>query len=211
MNRVGLGILAGGAARRMGGADKALLTLGDGRPVLAHLLARLAPWPGPVVLSANGDPARFAAFQCPVVADAVTEADGDRAGPLAGVLALLEWTAQHDPDVATVVTVPVDTPCVPADLLDRLRRARDDGGCDMACAASGTRVHYATALWPVALAPALRRAMTDEGLRAVGAWTRRHRVAIAKWPVAPGGTDPFLNINEPADLSRARALPPTPG
>jgi len=188
----------------MEGADKALLTMGDGRPVLAHMLARLSPWSGPVVLSANGDPVRFAAFGLPVVADAVAEADGGRAGPLAGLLAVLEWTRAHHPDVAEVVTVPGDAPLVPGDVLARLRDARDQAGAEIACAGSGERVHHATALWPVALAPALRAAMTDEGLRAVGAWTRRHRVAVACWSLSDG-PDPFLNINAPEDLARARA------
>jgi molybdopterin-guanine dinucleotide biosynthesis protein A len=208
VSRVALGLLAGGAARRLGGTDKPLLPLADGRPVLAHMFDRLMPWPGPAVLSANGDPARFAAFGLPVVADAVTEADGGRAGPLAGVLAVLEWAAAGYPDVTAVVTVPGDTPGVPADLLDRLCAARDAERADIACAASGGRVHFATALWPVALAPALRRAMTGEGMRAVGGWIRRYRVAIADWPVdgeADGlGADPFLNINGPEDLARAR-------
>ncbi|MQX36124.1 molybdenum cofactor guanylyltransferase MobA [Roseospira navarrensis] len=205
---VALGILAGGQGRRMGGADKALLTLGDGRAALDHLLDRLTPWPGPVVLNANGDPARFARWDLPVVADSLTEPDGDPAGPLAGLLAVLEWVRAGHPDVSAVVTVPVDTPLVPRDLRDRLAAARADAGADIACAASGGRVHHATALWPVALAPALRTALADEGLRAVRAWTGRHRVAQAPWAVEP--VDPFLSLNTPDDLDRARRLTPSP-
>lgn len=202
--RVALAILAGGSARRMGGADKPLLPLGDERPVLAHMLARLTPWPGPLVLSANGDPARFAAYELPMVADSVTEADGTPAGPLAGLLAVLDWTAAHHPDIGWLVSVPGDLPFVPTDLLARLWEARESETAEVAAAASGGRTHHLTALWPVRLAPALRRAVRDEGLRAVRAWTGRHHVALADWPTDP--VDPFLNLNGPDDLAVARAV-----
>jgi molybdopterin-guanine dinucleotide biosynthesis protein A len=202
--RVALGILAGGSARRMGGADKPLLLLGDGRPVLAHLLDRLAPWPGPMVLNANGDPARFAAFRLPVVADPLFEADGDTAGPLAGLLAVLEWTAAEHPAVSWLVSVPGDAPFAPPDLLDRLWQACAEDAADIALATSGGRDHPVVGLWPVALAPALRLAMEGVGLRAARRWAARHRAAVVAWPTDP--VDPFMNLITPDDLARARAL-----
>ncbi|SDE30680.1 molybdenum cofactor guanylyltransferase MobA [Rhodospira trueperi] len=202
--RVALGILAGGAARRMGGADKPLLLLGDGRPVLAHLLDRLAPWPGPVLLNANGDPARFNGFGLPVVADPLFEADGGPAGPLAGLLAVLEWTAAAHPDVSWLVSVPGDAPFAPPDLLARLWQARVAEGADMAVATSGGRDHPVVGLWPVALAPALRVAMEHDSLRAARRWAARHRAAVVAWPTDP--VDPFMNLNAPDDLARAHAL-----
>ncbi|KAA5605092.1 molybdenum cofactor guanylyltransferase MobA [Roseospira marina] len=208
MTTTALGILAGGAARRLGGADKALLPLGDGRPVLGHALDRLRPWPGPVVLVASGDPARFAPFDLPVVGDSVAEPEGGRAGPLAGILAVLEWVRDHAPDVEAAVTVPCDGPCLPRDLLARLRAAREVEGATIAMATSGGRVHPVVALWPVALAADLRRAVSQEGLRAVHAWTARYPVAVVDWPVAP--VDPFLNINTPEELTRARAWTAAP-
>ncbi|MBB4286305.1 molybdenum cofactor guanylyltransferase MobA [Roseospira goensis] len=199
-----LAVLAGGAARRLGGADKALLAMGDGRPLLAHLVDRLAPWPGPVVLCAGGDPARFAAFGLPVVADTLREPDGRPAGPLAGLLAALEWTRAVHPGVAWLVSVPGDLPVAPPDLLARLWATRARSGATVVRAASGGRIHHAVALWPVARATALRHALTAEGLRRVDAWAGRHRGAVADWPADP--VDPFLNVNTPADLARARAL-----
>ncbi|MFD2181760.1 molybdenum cofactor guanylyltransferase MobA [Rhodoplanes azumiensis] len=194
---VGL-ILAGGRAQRLGGGDKGLLGVG-GRPILARVVARLAPCAA-VVLNANGDPARFAGLGLPVVADTVP----GYAGPLAGVLAGLDWAATHRPDIGHVVTAPADAPFLPADLVARLHAAARAAGTPIACAASGGRRHPVVALWPVTLREALRRALVDEGLHKVGAFLDRHGAATADWPAAP--VDPFLNVNTPADLDEAERL-----
>ncbi len=202
---VALVILAGGAGRRLGGADKALLPLADdGQPLLALALARLAPWPGPLLISANGDPARFAVFGAPVLPDSVTEADGAGAGPLAGLHAAMAWLSEHRPDVAWMVSLSADIPAPPRDLLARLEHARREAGARAAVAASGGRVHNVVGLWPVApgSASALERAMREDGLRRAGAWVARLRAARATWPAEPA--DPFDNINTSADLQRVR-------
>ncbi len=190
-------ILAGGLARRMGGGDKALRTVG-GQAVLARLIARLAPQVARLVLNANEDPARFAAFGLPVAGDDLP----DRPGPLAGVLAGLDWAARFAPGVPWVVTAPGDAPFLPEDLVARLHAGR--GGATLACAASGGRTHPVVALWPVALRHDLRRALLEEGLRKVGAYVGRHGPAVVEWPV--GGKDPFFNVNTPADLANADRL-----
>jgi molybdenum cofactor guanylyltransferase len=192
-------ILAGGQSRRMGGGDKALLDVG-GRSLLARVVDRIAPQCDGLVLNANGDPGRFASFGLPVVDDAVP----GHAGPLAGVLAVLDWAAAHRPGVERVLTVPADCPFLPRDLVQRLDAARRGAGADIACAASGGRTHPVIALWPVATRDALRRALTDEGLRKVGLWTARHATVSVAWDDTPA--DPFFNANAPEDLAEARRL-----
>jgi molybdopterin-guanine dinucleotide biosynthesis protein A len=114
-------LLAGGLARRMGGGDKPMRTVG-GRPILERVIERLAPQCDGLVLSANGDPVRFASFGLPVIADTVE----DFAGPLAGILSTLDWAATHRPDIEWVVSVAADCPFLPRDLVARLQQARID-------------------------------------------------------------------------------------
>ena len=189
-------ILAGGLARRMGGGDKPLKSIG-GVTILDRVLGRLRPQCSALILNANGDPARFASTGLPVVADDVP----DFAGPLAGILAGLDWAAVHAPDVETVVSAPGDCPFLPRDLVARLHQARQAEGLPLACARSGEWRHPVVALWPVALRADLRDAVTREGLRKIELWTARHGVALADWPVTP--VDPFFNVNTPEDSAAA--------
>jgi molybdopterin-guanine dinucleotide biosynthesis protein A len=191
-------ILAGGRATRMGGGDKCLRLLG-GKSLLDRILCRLGDQGGPTVLNANGDPARFGHFGLPVVADSVA----DRPGPLAGVLAGLEWAARHAPTATDVVTVPSDSPFVPRDFIARLRTARDEAGADLACATSLDQAHPVAALWPVRLAGDLRAAL-ETGTRRIDAWTARHRLVHV--PFAADPVDPFFNANRPEDLAEAELL-----
>jgi molybdenum cofactor guanylyltransferase len=192
-------VLAGGLARRMGGGDKARIRIG-GRSILERVLARLAPQCSALIINANSDPARFADTGLPVVADTVP----DFAGPLAGILAGLDWTAAHAPTVADIVSVPGDCPFLPADLVPRLIAARDAARTPLACARSGDWRHPVVGLWPVGLREDLRRALTVEGLHKIEIWTARHGVAIADWPAAP--VDPFFNVNKPEDVAAAERI-----
>jgi molybdenum cofactor guanylyltransferase len=198
-------LLAGGLARRMGGGDKPLRLLA-GRPLLDHVIARLRPQVAALVLNANGDPARFMAYGLPVVADSIP----DFAGPLAGVLAGLDWAAEHRPDCPMVSSVATDAPFLPADLVARMIEAVAAEGADMACAASDGQAHPVIGLWPVRLREELRRALADEGLHKVDVWTARYRLAVVSFPTeVPGlgpGIDPFFNANRPDDLKTAEAL-----
>jgi len=194
-------VLAGGLSRRMGGGDKALRPLA-GRPMLDHALDRLAWQVAALALNANGDPARFAGYGLPVVADPV---DGF-AGPLAGVLAGLDWAAAVRPDCPLVLSAACDAPFLPRDLASRLEAARRAEGADIARAASGGRAHPVFALWPVRLRDALRRALTEEDIRKVDVFTERYRTATVAFPptAGPGGPiDPFFNANRPEDLAAA--------
>ena len=189
-------VLAGGLARRMGGGDKPLRTIG-GVTILERVLSRLRAQCAPVIINANGDPARFAATGLPVVADDVP----DFAGPLTGILAGLDWAAAHVPNVAFVASAPGDCPFLPRDLVARLHQARQQANLPLVCARSGEWRHPVVALWPVALREGLRAAVTTEGLRKIEVWTARHGVALADWPVLP--VDPFFNVNTPDDAAEA--------
>jgi molybdopterin-guanine dinucleotide biosynthesis protein A len=192
---VGL-VLAGGLARRMGGGDKALIRIG-GDAILDRVLAVLRGKCDPIILNANGDPARFARYCLPVIADSVP----DFAGPLAGILAGLDWAAAHAPGTEWVVSVPGDCPFLPPDLVDRLHAARAEAGTPLACARSGNWRHPVVGLWRVDLRDDLRHALTVEDLRKIEIWTARHGIAIASWPDQP--VDPFFNVNTPDDLAAA--------
>jgi molybdopterin-guanine dinucleotide biosynthesis protein A len=192
-------VLAGGQARRMGGGDKALLRIG-GETVLSRTLRRVTPHCRAVALNANGDPSRFAAFGLPVIADSVA----DFAGPLAGVLAGMDWAAAADPDAEWLATVPGDCPFLPHDLIPRLHHARNESGRPIACAKSGEWRHPVAAIWPVGLREDLRHALTAENLRKIEIFTERYGVALAEWPDRP--IDYFFNVNRPDDLAEAERI-----
>ncbi len=201
-------ILAGGLATRMGGGDKGLLEIG-GEPLLRRIIDRIEPQVAALALNANGDPARFAGYRLPVLPDTVPGFPG----PLAGVLAGLDWAADQGAD--SIVTVAADTPFFPCDLVPQLLLAAEgrphllalaatprDGG--MALKSGGKLNRHPTfGLWPVALRDDLRAALA-EGLRKVVLWTDRHGAGEAVFPAAP--FDPFFNVNTPAELDRAREL-----
>lgn len=180
-------ILAGGTGQRMGGADKALLALA-GQSLVTHVQARFEPQVECLAVSANGDPTRLSFTGLPILPDATSQ------GPLSGVLAGLDWAEGAD----AVVTVSVDTPFLPGDLVPQLWLAGNGG---LAIAQSGARLHPTCALWPVALREPLRAYLAGGGARLMefckGA-------ALADFPCAP--FDPFLNLNRPEDLAQAEGL-----
>jgi molybdopterin-guanine dinucleotide biosynthesis protein A len=200
-------VLAGGQSRRMfepsgTRGDKGLLDIA-GKPMLGHVIERFGPQVGAVVLNANGDPARFAVFGLPVVADAVE----DYAGPLAGVLAGMRWAAMHAPAATHVATVSSDAPFVPADLVARLAAALAPAA-PIALAGSAGELHPVIGLWPVALADDLDAALRA-GVRKVLAWTDRHGTSATEFStfeIAGCRVDPFFNANTPDDLDEARRL-----
>ncbi|HSG94834.1 MAG TPA: molybdenum cofactor guanylyltransferase MobA, partial [Afifellaceae bacterium] len=162
-------VLAGGLARRMGGGDKTLKPIG-GRPMLEMVIDRMAPQVAALAINANGDPARFAQFGLPVIADTI----GDFAGPLAGILAGMRWAQAKHRDCRYVASVAGDTPFFPADLVARL--AEGCGGTDdtIALAASADGVHPVFGLWPLALADDLETFLTIGDNRKILAFTDRY-------------------------------------
>jgi molybdopterin-guanine dinucleotide biosynthesis protein A len=193
-------ILAGGLSRRMGGGDKPLRMLA-GRTLLDRVAERLAPQcSAGLILNANGDLARFASLGVPVVPDGVP----DHPGPLAGILAALDYAAAHHPDTAHIVSVTGDAPFLPADLVARLDAARKVSGAPIVAAASGGRQHFTTALWAISLRVDLRAALVERDERRVGAYLARQGSVAVDWPIEP--VDPFLNVNTPEDLKLAEVL-----
>lgn len=192
-------ILAGGRATRMGGGDKGFRSVA-GRRLIDHVIARLADQCGPLAINANGDPARFAEFGLPILPDSLP----DHPGPLAGVLAGLDWAAGIGADA--IVTVAADTPFFPHDLVVRLRAVAGPSGLALAASrdAEGRLWQHPTfGLWPVALRDDLRAALQG-GLRKIVLWTERHGAGIAEFPSDP--FDPFFNINTPEDIAEAERL-----
>ena len=185
-------VLAGGLARRMGGGDKARIELG-GVTILDRVLATLSAQTAGIVINANGDPERFADTGVTVVPDNVE----GHPGPLAGVLAGLDWLAAQNNGVEWMLSVPGDCPFLPDDLAERLHAARRKmgAGVPLACARSGEWRHPVVGLWPLAL---------REDLRKIEVWTARHGIAIADWPAEP--IDPFFNVNTPEDAARAAQI-----
>ncbi len=194
-------ILAGGQSRRMGGGDKALRDLG-GQPILSHVIARLLPQVDKMVLNANGNAARFESYNLPIVADSI---DGF-AGPLAGVLAGMDWAAKAGYE--HIATVAADTPFFPENLVLALCMAQEGEGKPLAMAMSsdperGFVRHPTFGLWSVDLREDLRAAL-QRGVRKVVAWSEPQGCAMMVF--APDNPDPFFNVNTPADLVRAKKM-----
>jgi molybdenum cofactor guanylyltransferase len=183
----------------MGGGDKPLKRVG-GRTILERAIERLAPQCDALILNANGDPARFAFAGLPVVPDDVP----GFAGPLAGILAALDWAAANRPGLEWVASAAADSPFLPRDFVSRLHAARSAAGVPLACAESGGRTHPVNGLWPVRLRSDLRTALVEEDMRKIDRWTARHGVALAGWAVEP--VDPFFNANTPDDVAEAERL-----
>ncbi|MEF3046477.1 molybdenum cofactor guanylyltransferase MobA [Pseudotabrizicola sp. L79] len=191
-------ILAGGRATRMGGSDKGLKAVA-GRRLIDHVIDRLSPQVQAMAINANGDPARWAEFGLPVLADSLPEYPG----PLAGVLAGMDWAAENG--FAAVVSVAADTPFFPRDLVRGLQASAGPAGLCLAASPDDTgRIQRQPTfgLWPVALRHDLRRALTG-GLRKVVLWTDSHGAGQA---VFAGAADPFFNVNTPEDLARATEI-----
>ena len=194
MDMIGV-ILAGGLARRMGGQDKAFIDL-EGRYLLDYAIERLARQVDSLAINSNSDPALFSTYNLPIIPDA----DDSRAGPLAGVLAGL--THAQGQGAEHIVTIAVDTPFFPLDLVLRLQQASQDQAVPLACAQTNDRTHPVFGLWPVSLHEDLALALA-EGTRKVDRWTGKHGCAVAAFSV--DAMDPFFNVNTPDDLERASA------
>jgi molybdopterin-guanine dinucleotide biosynthesis protein A len=183
----------------MGGGDKPMRTIG-GRTILERVISRLCPQCDGLILNANGDPVRFAAFGLPVIADGVA----DFPGPLAGILAALDWVAANRPEVPLVLSAAADCPFLPRDLVSRLHQALVAERAQLAVAASGGQSHPVIGLWSVALRDELRHALVVEDIRKIDRWTARYRLATVSWSTEP--LDPFFNANTVDDIADAERL-----
>jgi molybdopterin-guanine dinucleotide biosynthesis protein A len=183
----------------MGGGDKPMRIIA-GKTILDRVISRLRPQCGELILNANGDPARFAQFGLPVIADSVA----DFPGPLAGILAGLDWVAKSRPGVNWMLSAAGDCPFLPRDLVARLDQERRQQNAELAVAMSGDQTHPVIGLWSVRLREELRQALAVEGIRKIDRWTSRYPLATVTWPTAP--FDPFFNANTIEDIADADRL-----
>ncbi|CAN5861296.1 molybdenum cofactor guanylyltransferase MobA [soil metagenome] len=204
-------VLAGGEGRRMGPGPVKPLRLLDGRPLVAHVVERLRPQVMDLVVVANDPLPGLRALKVAMIADPpdiqqAAEREGRRLGPLAGILAGMEWARAHHPHAGWILTAPTDTPFLPLDLTVRLCGLMHVPEPDVLMVRHGKRREHTLAVWSVKLAADLRRALLEEGLRRVETFAERYVLAELVWP---GGAAPFLNVNTPAELSVAAGrLPP---
>ena len=199
--QIGAVILAGGAARRMGGGDKTLLPLAD-KPILQHILDRLNPQCAPILLNANGDAGRFQAFGLATYADAV----GGQLGPLAGILTGLDAIALNHRGqgggITHLISIAGDTPFIPHNLVEKMRLLAD--GDTIVRASSNGRAHAVCALWPLSIRADLRDQLINQDVRKIDRFTANYNLVDCDFAGIP---DPFFNINSPADQAEAeRAL-----
>lgn len=196
-------LLAGGRSLRMGGRDKCVVELG-GKPMLEHVIARVRPQVHRIVVIANDAPERFSGYCLPVVPDTLE----GHAGPLAGLHTALEWTVSETPEASHLLTVPVDTPFLPLDLVTRLFAALAESKASSAVASSGDRLHPVVGLWDVGLIGEVADAL-QSGMRAMNKFADEQKSAVADFPLFGSGDvriDPFFNINTPEDLERAEVI-----
>jgi molybdenum cofactor guanylyltransferase len=187
----------------LGGGDKGLREIA-GKPLIQHVIERLSPQCPVLAINANGDPARFAAFGLPVIADATQ----DFSGPLAGILAGLRWAARTVPEVRFIVTAACDTPFLPQDLVTKLLAAADPAYPAIALAQSAGQIHPVFGLWPLGFADDLEEALAS-GMRKVRQWAEGHRHIAVEFPPIPadgGFADPFFNANTPEEVEQAERL-----
>ena len=190
-------VLAGGQGTRMGGTDKPLRCL-NGKTLLAHVLAHLGHPPAATLLSVNADLERYRSFGAAILPDTVAGSQG----PLAGILAGVEWLLAHDLE-ADLLVVPADTPFLPGNLLSRLRDARALSNAELACASSGGRLHPAAGLWRAGHAGVVREALAS-GEHRLGRVMQATGLAVAEFDTQP--VDPFFNVNTSEDLADAEVL-----
>jgi len=190
-------VLAGGQGRRMGFVDKPLMPLGD-QTLLDHVISRLAPQCSAIALNANGNPERFQSFQLPVIADSVE----DHPGPLAGILAGLDWAALHQPQATHVISVPGDAPFIPRDLVAKLTQALWEGA-ELARAHSFGRRHPVVGLWPVSIRADLRDQLVNHDIRKIDLFTADYSMAEVEFEGVP---DPFFNVNTLEERTEAERI-----
>jgi len=195
LSTIAVGFLAGGQARRMGGRDKPFISVG-GRTILDHQIAATARHQVRMI-NANGDLSRFAGYGLPVIADTLA----GWPGPLAGILACLDWLADTHPDCPLLLSCATDAPFIPSDLAERLLAERTARSAELAQARSAGRRHPVFGLWPVTIRDPLRAAL-DEGVRKIDDFTAHYSLAVADFD---GDPDPFMNVNRPEDLVLAEA------
>jgi molybdopterin-guanine dinucleotide biosynthesis protein A len=178
------------------GGEKRLRTLAH-RPLRVPVIERLAPQTARIVISANGEPERFAPFGLPGIPDVIP----GQLGPLAGILSGMLYARKHFDGVSHVASVPCDVPFLPRDFLARLMETKAQSGAEIVVAACGGRWQPVLTLWPVAMAPLIADALANGGTRCLGDWVRSGAHAAAEFPSRD--IAPFLNVNTADELAFA--------
>lgn len=174
-------ILAGGRGQRMGGEDKGLIEL-SGRPLVKHVIDAIQPQVGAILINANRNQERYAAFGYPVIADSLLNYQG----PLAGFITAMQAIETED-----MLTLPCDGPLLPGDLVERLYQARRAAGAEIAVAHDGNRLQPVFALIPKRLVDSLQGYL-DGGDRKIDLWYEQHKIAHADFSDIPRT---FINVN----------------
>lgn len=183
----------------MDGADKPFCVLG-GETLLSHVIGRICPQAPSIVISANGDLSRYAGWGLAAIPDVV----GTNFGPLAGLLAGMNWSKIHNPAAECVISLPADLPFVPSNYVQHLLDKRQDTGADVVMASSDGRIHFAAALWPLSIIDDLRRTLSSSGPYKVEAFANQFKTATANFEFTT--VDPFHNVNSAEDLAVAEKL-----
>jgi len=191
-------ILAGGAARRLGGGDKPLRTIA-GKSILDWIIGRIEPQVQFLAISANGDPTRFASYALPVLPDLVPDL-----GPMAGIASAMEWAKKTNPAASHVLLVSGDTPFLPPDLVERLSIVTALNASQIVAASSSGKIHPTIALWPLAAMPMIKKALSEKKGRRVSDWLSILNHHSVEWD--HDLFDPFFNVNTPEDLQEAEKI-----
>jgi len=189
-------ILAGGRSSRMGGADKSLLRL-NGRSLIEHVIAALAPQVSRMLINTNNDPENFSHLGLPVLADTLPGFQG----PLAGILTGMTWARQIAPKTSHIMVVPGDVPFLPEDLVARLYQVQQACGAEAVIARHAGRPQPVIGLWPLKRAGLLARDLLKTDMRKARQWLDQFPVTEVEFPSAKDGE--FFNINRPDDLLQA--------
>jgi len=192
-------ILSGGLSRRMNNQDKGFIQLAH-KPLFEHVLERLSPQCDSIIISSNKESQQLSSYDLPIIKDSLE----GLLGPLAGLLACMQWVRKHQPGVQWIASVPVDTPFIPQNLVSTLYQSMLENTADIACATSNGRTHPVIALWPIRLLDDLEAALSKENIRKIDLWTSRYKVSLPDF--SDSLLDPFYNINCHEDLVHAEAL-----
>ncbi len=196
-------ILAGGQSRRMNGSDKALLPFGTGR-LIDHIHQRLARQLPVLALNTNNDPAHFRDLGIPIIPDEIA----GYAGPLAGILAGMEWASTQSDGFSHILTVATDTPFFPDNLCEKLSQQIADAPDRIVIASSAERIYPVFGIWPISSRGELRAWLADDENRRVMSWIAAHPHKSFEFPLTTTQTDqpidPFFNINTQEDILEAQ-------
>ena len=189
-------ILAGGSARRLGGKGKAFINI-SGVSLIDLVLRKIETQVDRVAINTR-DKNSFSQYNYPIIEDLITEEGGS--GPLAGISSAIKWAKKSINPVSHVITVPVDTPLLPMDLVHRMSLELKIKKSDIIFASSNNNIYPVVSMWSLSLDNHLDKALSN-GVRKIDAFTSSYNVSTVDWSF--NDVDPFFNINNPEDITLA--------